>query len=314
MAKVKLQEMVDSTINVSLRKGKIDDKLDAKEALNKKIINELVNKDSAFKVFKNVRSSPAYWQNLKNQLLAMIRQLGKPTFFITLSANEFFWPELLIVLMLQVKNKIITIEEALNLNPAEKAELIKADPVTCVRYFHERVHKFFNYLQSNDGPFKNYKVIDYFIRHEFQMRGSPHVHCLLWLNGAPDPDENPSEYIKFLDEFISCVNDDSIPYIRCFNKHKHTFSCYKGRIHEKICRFNFPKYPIDKTQIIEPFDNQEKSTHMKENLKDNLEKNRSLIYNYSINETCDTIDEMLVKLNMTRAEYILFCVKLAENI
>ena len=28
-------------------------------------------------------------------------------------------------------------------------------------------------------------VIDYWMRIEFQMRGSPHVHSFLWIDGAP---------------------------------------------------------------------------------------------------------------------------------
>ena len=36
--------------------------------------------DTAFKFLKNVRGSPAYWNTVLLDLLAMVRQLGMPTF------------------------------------------------------------------------------------------------------------------------------------------------------------------------------------------------------------------------------------------
>ena len=42
-------------------------------------------------------------------------------------------------------------------------------------------------------------VTDYMIKIEFQIRGSPHAHCLLWVNNAPrinqDPDEVMCEFM-----------------------------------------------------------------------------------------------------------------------
>ena len=47
------------------------------------------------KRFKNVRSSPPYFESKKKELMAMIRQLGIPTLFISLSAAHTKWTELL---------------------------------------------------------------------------------------------------------------------------------------------------------------------------------------------------------------------------
>jgi len=67
--------------------------------------------------------------------MAMIRQIGLPTFFITLSAAETRWPELIVLLKRNVDRVEINEEEALNLQFREKARLIRTDPVTCARYF-----------------------------------------------------------------------------------------------------------------------------------------------------------------------------------
>ena len=43
----------------------------------------------------NMRGTIAYWQRAKIDLLAMFRTLGSLTFFITLTADDMNWPDLL---------------------------------------------------------------------------------------------------------------------------------------------------------------------------------------------------------------------------
>lgn len=65
----------------------------------------------------------------------MVRQLGTCTFFITLSAAETRWPELLSLLHGILYNEIISENNLLNMPFAERAKLIRLDPVTCLRHF-----------------------------------------------------------------------------------------------------------------------------------------------------------------------------------
>ena len=54
------------------------------------------------------------------------------------------------------------------------------------------------------------EIEDYDIRIEFQARGSPHAHCVLWIKDAPKYDENSSEDVcRFIDQYIIC----SIPEV-----------------------------------------------------------------------------------------------------
>ncbi len=55
---------------------------------NRTIIAEYVRKDRAYAFLKNVRGSPPYYQRTFYELLAMIRQLGTPTWFFTVSAAD----------------------------------------------------------------------------------------------------------------------------------------------------------------------------------------------------------------------------------
>ena len=59
------------------------------------------------------------------------------------------------------------------------------DPVTCARYFNNRSDTFINkVLESPHQPI--HKITDHALRVEFQHRGSPHMHMLLWAKDAPE--------------------------------------------------------------------------------------------------------------------------------
>lgn len=84
------------------------------------------------------------------------------------------------VLMKIVKGRTITEEQAMQLNFEEKAELIRRDPVTCMRHFNYKYRNFLTeILKHEKGALCPRVLTDFFSRLEFQIRGSPHVHSLL---------------------------------------------------------------------------------------------------------------------------------------
>ena len=55
---------------------------------------------------------------------------------------------------------------------------------------------------SNTNP--HGEIIDYVIKIEFQMRGSSHGHCLLWVKDAPKLGQDSDEEVcTFIDNYIS---------------------------------------------------------------------------------------------------------------
>jgi len=48
----------------------------------------LISHDGGYRIHKDIRTSPAHCEDEKKKVMAMTRQLGLPTFFITLSAAE----------------------------------------------------------------------------------------------------------------------------------------------------------------------------------------------------------------------------------
>lgn len=106
-----------------------------------------------------------------------------------------------------------------------------------------------------------------YIRIEFQQRGSPHVHCLIWLNNAPvlkpDDIENNEQCCKFVDKYVSCSSLNIEDTLLDYQTHKHSSSCKKVTKSGVICRFNIPFYPIKETTILYP---------LEENTDDNIKK------------------------------------------
>lgn len=134
----------------------------------------------------------------------MIKQLGTPPWFCSFSAAETKWVPFLQCLAKFVKQKELTEAEAIEMTSQEKCELIRCDPVTCARYFDNRVMCFLNsVLKSESQPIG--KIVDYFGKIEFQQRGSPHIHLLVWIKDAPVYGQSDiSEVISFIDRYVTC--------------------------------------------------------------------------------------------------------------
>ena len=62
--------------------------------------------------------------------MSMIRQLGCPTFFLTLSAAGTKWLELLRILKKILDDDNLSVEEVLEFQLSKRADLIRRDPVT----------------------------------------------------------------------------------------------------------------------------------------------------------------------------------------
>jgi PIF1-like helicase/Helitron helicase-like domain at N-terminus len=307
LAKLYIERRLKSCVSTALRKG-IPTNITAGEVMDNNYMDKLMQCEDAFYITRKVRPTPAYLKNSKNEALAMVRQLGIPTFFITFSPGEGYWVELLQFLMKRLKNKDLTLEQCYELNPNEKAELIQQDAATCTQYFYEKVHNVTIYNCSDDGPFEEHPSEEYFIRVEFQLRGSPHIHEMSWHKNAPKYDKNDKESIAkvcaFVDRFISCRNDqEAIPYT-AFQYHKHKPRCRKGQRNITTCRYGFPRFPMKKTTILEPLPEDKRSSKIKKD----LEKIQTLLEKYcnkALKNAPENIDDMLKALEMSYSDYLI---------
>uniref|UniRef100_A0A8P4K4J2 ATP-dependent DNA helicase n=1 Tax=Dicentrarchus labrax TaxID=13489 RepID=A0A8P4K4J2_DICLA len=246
-------QQVVSSVSIALRKGKGGQfKNVTTSVLNdEEQFKQLLQFDDGYRFLKPIRGTPSFWQGVQRDLLACVRQLGIPTWFCSFSSADMRWKNLLNSILKQ-EGRTETAEE---LEWADRCELLRRNPVTAARMFDFRWHCFLKeVLMSPSNPIG--KVIDYFYRVEFQQRGSPHVHCLFWIENAPIIDKNTDEeVIQFIDNYVTCelpAQDETLlDIVSSVQKHskRHSKTCKKNRT---VCRFNFPKPPSARTFISRP--------------------------------------------------------------
>ena len=153
----------------------------------------------------SLRGTKQYWFRQRSRLLSMVDTLGLPTIFFTHSAADLQWPEL----------ARLTCPD----DPDSRASRTKAvieNPAVADWFFYERVMEFIKaYYVGILG------VTDYWMRFEWQHRGSPHVHGLAWLPNAPDvtqllssPDTTDAvkaEITRYADGIVSTCNPAVLP-------------------------------------------------------------------------------------------------------
>lgn len=220
--------------------------------LQNNFVDNLVQHDEGYRVLGGIRNSPAHWEGEKKKLLAMVRQFGVPSLFITLSAAEVQWTPLLLLLSEVVDKNKITESEAENLPYETEARLIQSDPFICATYFETKLKEIQKTWSCPDGPFLHYKITHFYYRIEFQHRGSPHAHMMLWLHGAPTlvPGDaiSAQEITRFVDNIISCDGSAIPDELRRVQLHKHTHTCRPTS--DRLCRFGIPFYPMNESKVL----------------------------------------------------------------
>ena len=263
MKKLQMQH-IRQKAQICLRKTKGQVQYTAGQLKSEDFIQKLVHHDDGYRVFKYLRGSPPYWENVKKDIFALIRALGIPTWFASFSSAETRWEHLLKILGQSVDKKTYTSEEIKRFTWYQKSQLIQKDPVTFARHFDHQVQRFLHRVLLNTlHPVG--KVVDYFYKVEFQMRGSPHIHMLMWVEGAPNLDDDKEEdVIEFIDKYVTCEKDED-ENLAGLQEHAHSRSCRKKG--KNICRFNFPQPPLQQTMILEPLSDEilkeEKEKHKK---------------------------------------------------
>ena len=176
--------------------------------LNNSCFNETVKQwisnDKAFRFMSSIKGTPSYWKKFKAEVLAMVKQLGVPTFFLTLSCADLWWKE-----FFEIIQKLNEAElDISNLSYHDRCNILNSSPVLVAGHFQYRV-VFFK-LIIIDGPLGKSK--HYAIKLEFKIRGSPHVYSFVRVIGAPELTlHNVDEYINWLDNIVSaCLPDPKV--------------------------------------------------------------------------------------------------------
>ena len=134
----------------------------------------------------------------------MLQMLSIPTWFLTLSAGDLHWPEMIQAVAVQFGKKL-TQKDAQKMSIKDRSTYLHQNPITGVCMFQHRLEAFFSeYLLNDTHPLGH--TTDYVIKIKFQMRGSPHAHCLLWVKDAPKINKDPDDVMcAFIDRYITAV-------------------------------------------------------------------------------------------------------------
>ena len=263
-------ENIEGQIDISFQKGKIEKKGDSVKVLSD---------HDAYSVFKKIKGTPKFWQNARNDLLAMLNHLGPFHMFFTLSAAEKRWHQVIVAILEKDGHKItekngglepsdilvddVPLEEFLENMQESLHELFNKNILLITRMFDNRSRDFINNILMNQGKY-GMKVVHYCYRIEFQARGMPHIHGVAWLDKESLKkymiDDNGCEFNlekvpELIDNFISCStngpNEKLNKIVKEVQVHHHTKTCRKKN---NSCRFNYPKPPSDRTIVAIPLD------------------------------------------------------------
>lgn len=135
------------------------------------------------------------------EIVAMVKQLGIPTWFMTLSCADLRWPELFQIIA-RTEGKKMTSAQVDALSYIDRCNMVNTNSVIVAKHFQHRVETFFcEVLLSKVNPIGT--IIYYALRIEFQMRGSPHLHSLIWTSDCPKPThDNKQAYIDYIDQHV----------------------------------------------------------------------------------------------------------------
>jgi len=189
----------------------------------------------------DMKGTLAYWKKFLHEVLSMVKQLGPPNFFLTLSCADLRWNELVRIIS-RSKGVELSDDEISSLTYHERCDLLNSNPVLLARHFQYRVETFFKHLVT-DGPLGKTKY--YAIRVEIQVRGSPHVHCFIWTeNSLQLTTETKLIYLNHINSIVSATLPDQIQnpklfkLVKTYQLHRHSRTCVKNR-KSKECRFRF---------------------------------------------------------------------------
>lgn len=219
-------------------------------------------------VLKSIRGSAAYWKSYCSQTLAMCRQLGPPSLFLTFSYDDTNSWDSINAMHKRMNGLNADDIDPRSLSYEEKKSLLDSSPVTAARHFNHRVKQLYRLMQKHSESIFGFKIKDYTYRVEFQNRGSGecnytaytsshtmivtihsagHVHSLIWLEGAPKLGDRG--FIDFVDRNTKCSLD--VPYkdlVLKYQSHRHSATCFKKD--SRHCRFSFPRQTELTTTVI----------------------------------------------------------------
>ena len=122
-------------------------------------VQDFIANDNAYKFMTTIKGTPAYWQNMLSDVLAMVKQLGIPSYFMTLSCADLQWDELVLIIS-RLRGQDITQTVIDNLSYFDRCQYLNSNPVIVARHFQYRVENFFKeiFIESSSLSLNDLKA------------------------------------------------------------------------------------------------------------------------------------------------------------
>jgi hypothetical protein len=221
-------------------------------------------------MLRRVRGSPEYWSDVCRNLLRMISQFGSPSFFVTLSVNDAD------VILVEFLREVARQAGDASGTAASGAKLALAYPVHAARWVYRKFKRVLRFIEDS----KIFGAVqDYFLRIEFQSRGTAHAHILLWIRPEDLPKilrqgshravsfndftaDHLSEFVSWYDSKICArvpgvgervcgveITEDIVSVIRERQKHNPE-RCKRSKDDPKLCKHGVPRPMSFSTRIV----------------------------------------------------------------
>ena len=143
-------------------------------------------------VLDGIKNTPKYWQKARYELNAKCENLGPFDMFFTLSCADVRWPENFTSILeghnvtytntYGVEEILVdgqTLDDFLTAYPS-KHNMIRTNLLNATLNFQHRLQMFIKHIvmsktSSLPMDYYNYRI-------EFQFRGAPHAHGVLWID------------------------------------------------------------------------------------------------------------------------------------
>ena len=156
----------------------------------------------------------------RTEVLCMVREHSPPTLFLTLSCASQ-----------EIATYLRKVNDVSDGYPIGK--LCTEDPVSVSRKFSQKFHDFFSTVIIKGKALGT--VAHHFYKKEYQARGAPHYHILLWIEGAPVAGvADDGVVLRWIQERITCHIPEEAATQSCRGKKKSNTFITR-------CRFGFPR-------------------------------------------------------------------------
>jgi ATP-dependent DNA helicase PIF1 len=151
----------------------------------------------------SITGTRPYWLARRNELESYVDALGCPDLFMTFSAADYHWDDLMRLFPYYEEWRAAVPDEKVKLG---RRMLLDNLHVASWHY----VQRFQAFMRCVLMP--KFCVKDWWNRYEWQARGSPHDHGFVWSDSAPkcdvESEQSRREWAKFWGLHVSAINMD----------------------------------------------------------------------------------------------------------